>query len=351
MLQTSMLLITVVGIVDHVIIIPMLLQSAGRDSWVSTLLSGMLLFLWTALLYVIIKKTEQKHLFLWLKERCGAAVAWPFAIILAIGLFSVGEMAMIDVSNWANITYLPTTPRIVITSTFALLCFYAANSGITAIAITNGILLPLVVVFGWFVALSNIPNKNYALLYPVFEHGWEPVLSGMLYAGAGFSGLFWILALQHRVKTKVRLLPMMITAVILIELTLSPLTGAIAEFGPYEAARQRFPAFEEWRLITFGHFLEHVDFLVIYQWLVGSFIYTSLAMCLIPEVFNIPQGKKRTWMLAILFVIHVAASEIPINDIAFFSILSKFYIPYSVIYYVGLSLVLFAIVAINGKRT
>lgn len=48
--------------------------------------------------------------------------------------------------------------------------------------------------------------------------------------------------------------------IVLVGLTLGPLMGAIAIFGPFEAARMRFPAYEEWRLVTFGHFLEHIDF-------------------------------------------------------------------------------------------
>ena len=38
-LQAVMLLISAAGIVNHVIIIPLLLQTAGRDSWVAALLA------------------------------------------------------------------------------------------------------------------------------------------------------------------------------------------------------------------------------------------------------------------------------------------------------------------------
>ena len=47
---------------------------------------------------------------------------------------------------------------------------------------------------------------------------------------------------------------------ILVGLTLGPLIGAITEFGPNEATKQRYPAYEEWGLVTIGRYIEHLDF-------------------------------------------------------------------------------------------
>ncbi len=122
-------------------------------------------------------------------------------------------------------------------------------------AIVNGVLLPFVVLLGFFVMTSNFPHKDYSLLFPVFSNGNTPIFSGMLYAGSGLIEIILLFFMQHRIKGKVRFFPLLITVLILFELILSPVTGAIAEFGPYESARMRFTAFEQWRLVTFGHFL------------------------------------------------------------------------------------------------
>ncbi|BCJ88490.1 hypothetical protein skT53_34750 [Effusibacillus dendaii] len=185
-LQVSMILMSSAGIIDHVIVIPMLLQSAGRDSWLSILFAGVIFAGWILWIYFIIKRMEKQHILDWLKQRTGAAIAWTIIAMVNVLLFFTGAFTLRDTTVWTNISYLPKTPNLILVLLFGSICLYSAYSGIRTMAITNGILLPFVVIFGWFVALSNIPNKDYSLLLPVFEHGFDPVLKGMVYAGSGF---------------------------------------------------------------------------------------------------------------------------------------------------------------------
>lgn len=349
-LQACMIMITVAGILDHVIVIPMLLQSAGRDAWVSVLFAGILLLGWIPLVFFVMKRSGQEHLFVWIKHRLGSVFAWFIILIILIELFLVCTMTIRDVSYWTNITYLPKTPNLILVSFFALVSFHVAYSGLRSIAIVNGILLPLVVLLGFFVMTSNFAHKDYSLLFPLFEHGYEPVLKGIVYAGSGFAGMLYFVFMQHRLRSKMRFLPLLITGMILVELTLSPLTGAIAVFGPDEAARMRFPAYEQWRMVTFGHFLEHVDFLSIYQWLVGAFMRISLGMFLIPDLLNIPKSKKRTGLLIVLFALMIAASQIPISDQMFMMFLSTVYLPYSLLFVLILSALFAAVAWIYSKK-
>ncbi len=66
MLQACLLIISSIGILDHVIIIPVLLQTAGRDAWISVLLTGTVFMLWIPLIFYIIKHIHPQHLYLWL---------------------------------------------------------------------------------------------------------------------------------------------------------------------------------------------------------------------------------------------------------------------------------------------
>ena len=304
-----------------------------------------------ALLFVIMKRTGQEHLFLWFKKRVGPVVASILFSVIAFELFLMSLLTTRDLTYWANITYLPKTPNLVIVAAFAIVSFYSAHSGLRSTAIVNGILLPFVILFGWFVALSNIPNKDYRLLFPILQDGPAPIYRGMLYSFAGSMTIFLILLMKHRIHSKTKLWHLLVTGIVMLNLTISPLTGAIAEFGPAEAARQRFPAYEEWRLITFGHFLEHVDFLSIYQWLVGGFMRVSLAMMLIPEIFHLPKGKIRSGLLAILYALLTACTQIHVSDMKFMEILRDFYFPYSVILFTSLTFVFLFSTIIKRKGT
>ena len=82
---------------------------------------------------------------------------------------------------------------------------------------------------------------------------------------------------------------------LLLGLTIGPLMGALTEFGPIEAATQRYPAFEEWRLAKIGRYFEHVDFLSIYQWLTGAFVRIGFLLFVTIELLGLAQQKKRIW--------------------------------------------------------
>ncbi|PDM37731.1 spore gernimation protein, partial [Bacillus cereus] len=53
--QVSMILIGSIGIINHVIMIPMLLDTSGRDSWISIILVSILYLLWISIIFIIYK--------------------------------------------------------------------------------------------------------------------------------------------------------------------------------------------------------------------------------------------------------------------------------------------------------
>lgn len=349
-LQVTMIIITYVGIVDHVIVVPLLLQSAGRDAWIAALLAGGALLLWLPLLFYIMKHTGQQNLYLWLSQHWGRTVALIITLIVVTELFISTLVTIRDVTSWTNITYLPATPNWILTAIMLAVSLYAAYSGLRTIAIVNGILLPLVVALGFFVTIVNIPRKDYTLLFPIMENGIEPVLKGVLYAGGGFMTVIILLLLQHRLERPLGLFSLVILGLILINLTVSPLTGAIAAFGPFEAARQRFPAYEQWRLVTFGHYIEQVDFLSIYQWLVGSFTRLAIGLYVIPDIIHVTKRKHRLWILIFIAGLLAIFSQIPISDMVFMQFLKKVYFPIIVITVLALTIVIGVLVWIKSRK-
>ncbi|KPV43099.1 GerAB/ArcD/ProY family transporter [Alicyclobacillus ferrooxydans] len=341
--QLVMLVYTAAGVMDHVIIIPLLLRAAQRDAWVSVLITGAVLLTGALVLSAVCRNTAQMHLGQWLRQHVHPFIWYPLLSIIVLQLFVMSAITLRDTCFWAKTMYLPETPLVATVLVFATGCYFAARSGLVTIAISNGILLPIIVALGIFVALGNLPNKNYLYLRPVLEHGLPPVMHGVLFTGAAFSEVILVLFLQPFVRSKIRWYVLVIIAVGLIGLTIGPLIGAITEFGPYEAARQRYSPYEEWRLLTFKHFIEHVDFLSIYQWLAGAFIRISLAMFLLAEMFQPRSPKQRNWILSIAFAAAFVVAIYPISDETFSGLVSNLYLPISLICMVGLLLILFVL--------
>ncbi|MFF0829055.1 endospore germination permease [Brevibacillus sp. NPDC003359] len=348
--QIVVMLLLTNGLMNHVIVIPMMLDSAKRDSWISVLLAGLLYLLWTALLYGIYKKTEHEHLFHWIKKTYGFPLYFVLALLTCVYCFTIATMTMTDTITWVNLSFAPETPLAVHTILFAVLCLVNAMFGIRSIAMTSSVLLPFVVLLGFFVMSTNFPNKDYSLLLPMMENGIAPVLRGMMYAGTGFVELILLLFMQHHLQSRVPYYQFFILAFVMIGLTFGPTLGAIVEFGPDKAGKLRYPAYEEWRLANIGLYIEHLDTLSIYQWFSGAFTRISLSLLLIVEILMIPYGKKRIWWLIGLFFFSSALSRYPISAIQFYSLLSKQLLPSLFVLALSLSIVFALLTAFASRR-
>ncbi|MBN6189409.1 endospore germination permease [Aneurinibacillus sp. BA2021] len=282
------------------------------------------------------RRTGQKHPVVWVRQRFGKPIAWLVAGLAILHLLLTGSITLRDTVTWAHTSFLEATPIWAILLLISFICFLGSCTGIRTLVVTNGILLPFVIFLGFFVATGNIPRKNYEYVLPVFEHGYQPVLLGMLYVASGFAEGTLLLFFQHHLKAKVTYTTFIILTVIFTGLTLGPTMGALAEFGNHGAVAMRYPAYEEWRLLSFGKYFERVDFFSIYQWLVGAFIRISLSLYLVVEILEVQSGKKRVYFLAVLTVLFMAATLFPISDMIFLELLYKWLLPISL----GLLLVL-----------
>jgi spore germination protein (amino acid permease) len=340
-----------VGLMNHVMVIPPLLQEAKRDAWLSALIVIVPCIVWVTALYYIMRRTERQPILLWLKRHGGRAVYWAARLFFIVYLCGIIGMTLRETSMWTHSSYLPKTPTIAVAASLMLLCCLAALAGLRAIAICAGVLLPFVIVFGEFVMSANLPEKKYSLLLPMLENGFAPVLKGSIFVGGGIAELVVLLLLHHHVRGKLRLRSLYVLTILLTVLVLGPVTGAIAEFGPLEAAVQRYPSFEEWRLVTIGRYIRHLDFFSIYQWLSGAFVRISAALyVLLHLLVPSPTRRGKLVMLSLLFAGFVVLAELPYSDMQYVAFLKSYYLPYSLWGVAGLTAVLFTVALVSRGR-
>lgn len=327
-IQTCILMLMTNAITNHVIIIPLMLQSGKRDAWLSTIVAMVPAFLLAFIVLSILRATAHQSLHNWLKTLIGRLGAWIFAFIFFVYLLSLDLISLKDTTTWVNVTFLPYTPPIVIGSLLVALCFMAAYKGLWTITVCAGVLLPFVVLFGFFVSASNLQYKDYSLLQPVLENGFGPVLNGTLYAVGGVFELILFLLLKQHMNRSIRLPALLVFVLITIGLIAGPLMGALANFG-HEAMQQRYPAYEQWRLVSLGKYITHLDFLSIYQWLSGSFVRISLFMFLLADLLQLKRRHARLGFLIPLGVAMILALMVPVSDMQFIRFLRYIYYPVS----------------------
>ncbi|WP_068775987.1 endospore germination permease [Paenibacillus sp. FJAT-26967] len=341
--QLAMIFLLVNGLTSHVIINPVVLDASGRDAWLIPFFIAIPLALWCILLYTIMKKSGQQKLQPWLADKTNPVISWILVLPLYILVFLMGATTLLHTTVWTVTNYLPSTPKMVLSIVLIFICCYAAVSGIRAIAIGAGVFLPFVVVLGYFVAIANSPEKEWGLLRPILEYGPGPVFEGMLSAGGGLTELILLIALQHHLKAQVKLWYLLVLALILLHIMLGPLLGAITEFGPMEAAKQTESPYEQWRLVTVGDFIEHVDFFSVYQWLAGTAIRISLSLYLLADLLPLPNTKVRKRFIIGMAICYFVISILPINQIKFYNFMSAYYFQITLFVMVALALIWLAI--------
>ncbi|WP_051271958.1 GerAB/ArcD/ProY family transporter [Shimazuella kribbensis] len=331
-LQVFFLFLAYVGITCHVIILPAILGVAQRDSWVSVLIGGVIfLALIISGIYFIMKQTKQENLYTWLKENTHPVVYWLVTILFLLNLLIGIYISFYDTIRWTNTAYLPGTPSWIIALFTIVVCAFCAYLGLETLVIASGLLVPIVILLGVFVMSGNIPMKDYSLLFPIMQHGFPPIWKGIIYAFSGWMEFIAILFFQQNLKNKINRKTLWITGSVLIMITLGPVIGSITEFGPITSSQLRYPAYEQWRLLTLGPLVEHVDFLSIYQWWVGSFIRISLELYLILAILQINKKKTRVWVLSAIVLVIFCSMKIPIGDSPFWSITANYFLPLSLL--------------------
>ena len=348
--QLSLIIMTAVGLKNHVTILPHLLPASERDGWITVLISFFLILGWCVILYYIHKATAQESIFKWVEMNVGKIPGKIFSISLSFLFVTLAAISLKEMVVWTKVSYLPVTPPIFEIILFTGLCFFLANTNIQTIAIVNTFVLTAVIVFGFFVAFTNIQFKDYSLLRPVLEHGWKPVFSGLIYPLSGLIEMIVLLFMQQKIHGPLKYKVFFFNALILTLLILGPLIGSITEFGPKEAARQKYPAFEQWGLVTLGRFIEHVDFLSIYQWLTGAFVRVSFLLFLALEVLSIKKKRNKTILLIMFSLVLIISNSFRISDITLYSIIKTFIMPGTFYYFFTVSILLSLFIFFKNRR-
>ena len=344
--------LTMIGLKNHVSILPAMLSTGGRDGWMAVILSAILIFPWLFLLLYIHNQSKQQSMREWLLDTAGPRNGKVLLYIISFYLVFNAAISMREAIQWMEMTFLPLTPLLILLILFTILCILLASSNIQTIAILNVIVLLGVLILGFFIAFVNITVKDYSLLFPMLEDGMEPVWKATVFPASGYTELLFLLLIQQHFKDKMKWYHFGILLFLICGLTLGPLIGAIVEFGPDEAAKQQYPAYEEWGLATIGHYIEHVDFFSIYQWLTGAFIRVGVLLFIVVELLDLKQKnkKKKIWLVLAPVFFFLCIYFVWLNDQIFTKIRSHYFIIFSFVFTFILAFILAGIAYFSKKK-
>lgn len=133
----------------------------------------------------------------WLEYSFGKTIKNIVLFFIVIYLISLVLATTKETIDWITTSFLFETPSLAIIIPFTLLCIFLAHSGMRSIAICSSVLLPIVVILGIFVAIGNMPTKDYSHLLPLFENGYFHGVKALKYSGYGLAELI-LIAFFHK---------------------------------------------------------------------------------------------------------------------------------------------------------
>lgn len=342
------LIIISTGFMVHVLSLPVLLSTSGRDAWVSVISSSIPFICWILLVFYIYKKLNNEDIMSILKRKISFPwIYWFFSILIGCYFLITAFISLKYTLFWAKANYTIEVPNFVVIFLFSLLCLLASAKGIGTICASALFILPFVSIFGFLVGGGNIPHKNYEILFPIFEHGYKDFFEGIVSACSGFFEITFLFFLTPYLKNQLKIKGLLVVGFILVGLTLGPLIGAIAEFGSVEATKMRNPAYEQWKLLSISQHVTRLDFLSIFQWLSGAFTRISLSLFIADKIVS--NHKKNMWVLPTLYIILIISVCIPLDATTFFSVLRKFFFPISLLFQLVILLLFLLIIHFKGE--
>lgn len=121
-IQSYMIIMLSVGLMNHVIIGPLLLGASKRDAWLVVLLVFVASPVWIGCLNYIIQNMNNQHMKKWLDQHFGKFLSAILVIIYSLLLWLMGFISLKDTLTWTIASYLPQTPILVLAGTTLVAC-------------------------------------------------------------------------------------------------------------------------------------------------------------------------------------------------------------------------------------
>lgn len=350
--QLFLLLILSTGLLNHVILIPNLLTAAGRDSWLSVIIAYPISLLFLCLVYFIVKNSPNEGFFSLIRQRLGRTFSILFSIPVILFLFTSSYVTFRDLMIWLKAYFLADASVFMINFMLIFVCFLITLAGVKSMAISSGFLLPLVVLFGIFIALINTNLKDPSFLLPVLADGFTPLIRGIIYVLSGLFEIYIVILLQPFSQEPIKFKQLFILLTFLTGLIFGPLSASIMEFGPTESVNFRYPAYEQWRVLSIGEYISHLDFFALYQWLSGALIRIGLFMYLLGTFFT---NKKKHYRLnpklvGVMYLLLFGLMTIKVETYDFYKAIYKYFLPASMAFFLFQILLSAMILKVLKKR-
>lgn len=298
--QSVYLLSMILPVTGHFLLLPTIIILSGHEAWVAILLAlpiGLLFGFTLSRLHTIYPTYSFDKMLI---KTFGKITGNLLMIILMGYFFYLLLITFYGLVDFIKLFFLPETPLWVLAIPFYLVVFYAIKVGVESITRISEALLPIIIFTGSAVGIATLHEKDYELLFPIFENGIAPMYGGILLTIALFGEMSMILMIHLKKgveKSKSIFFTNTLIVLFMTFMFLGTVTGVLAIFGEEFSKNLVYPAQGIIRLVSFG-FIERFDIFGITVMVFGSIIRASiLHISIYQGVRNILPNERAKWLI------------------------------------------------------
>jgi len=275
-LQALMLGISSITVTGHLLFIPVVINHAGRDCWLSLLVAALPALFIGYVVGTLSKLYPKETLVDYCRSIAGKWIGTVIATLFLFYFFHDAALSIRGFGEFFTSAITPRTPIMVYFTAIVVLAAYAVRSGLEVLARTNFLFLLVMIPIGILASILTNKEKDYGNFLPILEHGPGPMLMGALNLIALYSSFLVLSMVFPHVNEPAKLRKFsIVTMGVLVVMFLGPVTGPVAVFGGERSMGLSFPTYQLLRDIEVSE-LQRLDILAIFLWSMGSFSKISL---------------------------------------------------------------------------
>ena len=281
----------------------------------------------------------------------GKFLKTAISIISLMFFWISGGLILHHISDCLQIIYLPNTNRLFIQLIFLFGAGICAKKGIATVCKTNLIFVTLLVIPMIILWSSLVFDMEIQRIFPILGYGFNNTFFGNatnVFAFSGLIFLFFIMPFLKNTKefSKIGFIGFIVSSLYLFFTVISLLLA----FPFSGITEELLSVYLLSRVISLGTFLERLDAIYVFLWILSSFAYLSILVFFMCNTFKKMSNLKNAngLLFAVLYLIFSGA--LLISNVASFRFLQLTVFKYLAIGVLGLYTVVLLVASVLSHK-
>ena len=233
-------------------------------------------------------------------------------------------------ANSLKVIYFNTSPLVYILLFFLVPALFINKYGLRAISGVNLIFIPIILASFIFLLISSYETFTMVRIFPILGEGFkETFLTGgaNIFSFTGLAYIYFLPALLKDSKDfkKVSIISVVVSAICLLLSVLSLLMA----FPAITKTDETLSVYLLTRLVELGDFLERLDAMFIFIWIIAHISFLSLTFFYILKIFQKITRTEDSRTLTYSLGLIVLSSCLIFKDIAQLKFIARYFLKYS----------------------